>query len=80
MTPRLEHLPWALPTDPQRLRAARLTLKKSQETTARIMGITHAAYSRWENGHATPQPAHRDKLWKLIALADKMTPNNPKEA
>lgn len=73
MTPKLEHLPWALATDPAKLRAARLTLKKSQETTARIMGITHAAYSRWENGHATPQPAHRDKLWKLIGLAAKMT-------
>lgn len=65
-------LPWNISTDPARLRAARLTLKKSQETTARILGVSHFAYSRWENGHATPAPDRREKLWKLINLADKM--------
>lgn len=70
---KVQHLPWSAATDAPRLRTARLALKKSQQTTARILGITHAAYSRWENAHATPQPAHREKVWKLIHLGEKMT-------
>lgn len=73
MTPeKVKHLPWEKTTDPARLRIARLGLRKSQQATARILGITHAAYSRWENAHATPQPAHRERLWKLIHLGEKM--------
>lgn len=57
--------------DPARLRAARLKLRRSQEAIAKMLGVTHATYNRWENGHATPLPDRRDKLWRLIQLAEK---------
>lgn len=73
MPSKLAHLPWDTTTTAARLRAARLVLKKSQQVTAKILGVTHAAYNRWENGHATPAPDRREKLWKLINLGEKMT-------
>jgi len=57
--------------EPHQLRAARLILRKSQTTMAKILGVTHATYNRWENGHSTPAPDRREKLWKLINLANK---------
>jgi hypothetical protein len=38
---------------------------------ARMFGVTHAAYNRWECGHATPQPDRRERLWTFINLVEK---------
>ena len=67
------HLPWSLETEPDRLRAARKRLGDSQMATARKLGITHAAYSRWELGQATPAPDRREKLWRLISLGEQQS-------
>lgn len=72
MTPKVEHLPWDLDNEPHQLKLARLTLHKTQQATAKILGVTHAAYSRWELGQATPAPDRREKLHKLIALGEKI--------
>jgi len=57
--------------DPARLRKARAMLRKSQETAARLLGVTYATYSRWENGHTQPLPDRREKVWRLIHLAER---------
>jgi transcriptional regulator with XRE-family HTH domain len=57
--------------EPGRLRSARLAARKSQETMARMFGVTHAAYSRWELGHSTPQPDRRERLWTFINLVER---------
>jgi DNA-binding XRE family transcriptional regulator len=63
--------------DPARLRAARMALGKSQSSVAQILGVTHAAYNRWETGLATPVPERREKLWKLIQLAERQGSGEP---
>lgn len=63
---------WNQETDSKRLRAARLALRKSQVTTAKIFGVTHPAYSRWELGHATPAKDRQERIFKLIALGEKV--------
>lgn len=57
--------------DPNQLRQARATLRKTQATMAKILGVTYATYNRWENGQTTPAPDRREKLWRLIDLAAK---------
>jgi DNA-binding transcriptional regulator YiaG len=57
--------------DIERIKAARVTLKKTQESVAKMLGVTHAKYSRWESGLEHPLPDSREKLWKLIDLAER---------
>lgn len=57
--------------DHARLKAAREKMKRSQQTMAKMFHVTHATYSRWENGHVQPQPDRREKLDKFIELAEK---------
>ena len=59
------------PPEPTRLRSARKTLGKSQESLAQDLGVTHATYNRWERGHSLPAPDRREKLWRLIERAER---------
>jgi DNA-binding XRE family transcriptional regulator len=38
---------------------------------AKLIGVQFVTYNRWENGHTTPQPRHREKLAKLVNLAEQ---------
>lgn len=57
---------------PDELRNARLTLQKTQQVTARILGVTHATYSRWEMGHCEPAPDRRERLWRFVHEAERL--------
>lgn len=59
------------PIDTARLRQARLALRKSQETIARMFGVTHATYNRWENGRTEPCATRRERLWRLIEIGER---------
>lgn len=59
----------ATPT-PEQIREAREALGKTQETMARIFGVTHATWKRWEEGHCAPISSFSPKLWKIIEMAD----------
>ena len=59
-----------IPT-PDQIRAARTSLNRSQTAMAKLIGVEYVTYNRWENGHATPQPRHREKLVKLVNLAEQ---------
>jgi DNA-binding XRE family transcriptional regulator len=59
-----------IPTNEQ-IKVARVALGKTQETMARIFGVTHATWNRWERGHCAPMPSFREKMWKLIEMAGK---------
>lgn len=63
---------WNQETDSKRLKVARLALRKSQVTAATILGVTHPAYSRWELGHSTPAKDRQERLFKFIALGEKI--------
>lgn len=56
---------------PDQMRRARKRLRRSQATIAKMLGVSYATYSRWENGKSAPQPDRREKLWRLINLAEK---------
>ena len=58
------------------LRAARQKLQKTQTVMASLMRVTFATYSRWENGHVIPTAKHRERINKLIEIAEKQTANN----
>ena len=57
--------------NPEQLKEARLAIGRTQVQLAKLLGVTFATYSRWENGHVTPGPKNRTKLWHLVDMADK---------
>jgi len=50
---------------PERLRTLRAAAKLSQDDVARRLGVTRAAYSKYETGKSCPNP---DALWQLAQL------------
>lgn len=60
------------PPTPFELLTARQALKKTQIETAHLLGVTHAAYLRWEKGYTVPQPDRVEKLWKFVRLGEKI--------
>jgi transcriptional regulator with XRE-family HTH domain len=67
------------PPTPEQIKESRLAIHRTQCQVAALLGVSFAAYSRWENGHSIPQRSRWAKLWKLVEIADKRKPKREVE-
>jgi len=55
---------------PADLKELRLTLGRTQEGMAQIVGTSVASWCRWEKGITEPLPIFRERLTKMLAYAN----------
>jgi len=55
---------------PADLKHLRLTLGRTQEGMAQIVGTSLASWRRWERGDTTPLPIFRERIAKMLAYAN----------
>ncbi|KHE93366.1 MAG: helix-turn-helix domain-containing protein [Candidatus Scalindua rubra] len=64
---------------PENIKQLRKKFKCSQEELSRILGVTTATLSRWENGQATPSAKNLEQLEFLKQKLGKEDPANLKK-
>ena len=57
--------------NPENIKDLRIKFKCSQDELARILGVTTATLSRWENGQSSPSPKNIEQLKFLKQKLDK---------
>ena len=55
----------------ERLKEARLAIRRTQTQLATLFKVTHATYNRWETGRVMPTRKRQAKIEKLIDMAQK---------
>ena len=55
----------------QRLKDARRRWELSQAQLAAILGVSHAALSRWEHGNRNPRADHSEQISRWLQQVDQ---------